>query len=73
LDFGFNIKNHNLIEVCAYSHNKRALECYEKVGFKRSVVYRERLLLGREKFDLVFFDMLAREYFSMERGLCDEL
>jgi len=67
LDFGFNIRNHNIVTVCAYSHDERAILCYEKAGFKKTNVYRERMLRGREKYDLIFLDMLASEYFKGER------
>jgi len=73
MDFDFNIRNRNIITVCAYSHDERALACYEEAGFKKVLTYRERMLRGREKFDLIFMDMLASEYFEMQRGLCNEL
>jgi len=71
LDFGFNIRNHNIITVCAYSHDVRALECYKEAGFQKTNVYRERMLRGRHKYDLIFMDMLASEYFR--RGCSHEL
>jgi len=73
LDFGFNIKNRNVIMVNAYSHDERALACYEQVGFKKTAIYRERLLRGKDKYDLIFLDMLATEYFQREKRQRNEL
>ncbi len=68
LDFGFNIKNCNILYVCAYSHNTMALSFYEAVGFKKALVERERLICGRNKYDKIFYDMLASEYFQREKN-----
>jgi len=64
LDFGFNIRNHNILTVSAYSHNIRALQCYANVGFTKAVTYRQRMLRGRDKFDLIYMDFLASDYFA---------
>ena len=64
LDYGFNLKNCRVIRVSAYSHDTATLALYEKLGFKQSVVKRERLIFGRDKFDEIYFDMLASEYFK---------
>jgi|GEM_PF-5293690 len=69
LDYGFNIKNCNILSVSAYSHDEAALALYEKLGLRKAVVKRERLLRGRNKYDEVYFDMLASEYF--QRGKND--
>jgi len=67
LDFGFNLKNCNDISACAYSHDTRMLGFFEELGFTKTTVKRERLLRGRQKYDQIFFSMLAREYFERER------
>ena len=68
LDFGFNMKNCSNICVSAYSHDARALACFEELGFAKRIVQRERLIRGKDKYDLIFFDMLAREYFEREKA-----
>ena len=67
LDYGFKLKNCNVIYIRAYSHNTMAVELYEKIGFKKAVVMRERLIRGRYKYDEIYFDMLASEYFRREQ------
>jgi RimJ/RimL family protein N-acetyltransferase len=67
LDFGFNLRNCACITVSAYSHNAEMLACFGKAGFKKTAVKRERLLRGREKYDEIYFDMLASEYFERSK------
>jgi RimJ/RimL family protein N-acetyltransferase len=67
LDFGFNLRNCGNISVSAYSHDTRSLALFEEIGFTKTVVQRERLIRGRDKYDLIFFDMLASEYFKREK------
>jgi len=64
MDFGYTYKNCGNILVSAYSHDARSIACFEAAGFKKTLVKRERLLRGREKYDLIYFDMLASEYFG---------
>ncbi|MCL2407281.1 MAG: GNAT family N-acetyltransferase [Defluviitaleaceae bacterium] len=64
--FCFNVRNENVVDVSVFSHDTRALACYEAAGFKRCVVYRQRLIRGRERYDEIHLDMLASEYFAMQ-------
>ena len=66
LDYGFNLKNCGIIYITAYSHDKEALTLYEKMGFNKALVMREVLIHGRNKYDKIYFDMLASEY--LRRG-----
>ena len=68
LEFGFNLKNCTSISACAYAHDTRMLAFFEEAGFHKTAVMRERLLRGRQAYDLVFFDMLAREYFERTKS-----
>jgi len=65
-DFCFNIRNENIVTVSAFSHDTRALEVYEKAGFKKTCVYRQRLIRGRDKYDEIHMDMLATEYWASQ-------
>ena len=64
LKFGFENRNFNNICLNVYSFNDRAIACYEKVGFKRQGVCREALIRGNKKYDLIYMDILADEYFN---------
>ena len=64
IKFGFESRNYNNICLHVYSFNERAIACYEKVGFKRQGVCREALIRGDKKYDLIYMDILADEYFD---------
>jgi len=64
LKFGFEIRNYHNISLYAHSFNPRAIACYEKVGFKRQGVKREAITRGNKKYDSIYMDILATEYFS---------
>jgi len=64
LKFGFENRNYNNIYLRVFSFNERAIKSYEKVGFKQQGVHREAIIRGDKKYDLVFMDILASEYFS---------
>ena len=65
-DFCFNIRNDNIITVSAFSNDIRALEIYAKAGFKKTCVYRQRLIRGLNKYDEIHMDMLASEYWATQ-------
>jgi len=67
-DFCFNIRNENIVTVSAFSHDIRALNAYAKAGFKKTCVYRQRLIRGRDKYDEIHMDMLATEYWATQKG-----
>ena len=64
LDYGFNLLNLNNIMLGTYSFNLRAQACFRKVGFKEIGRRREARILGKEKYDVVLMDMLAKEFES---------
>ena len=63
IQFGFENRNYNNIYLHVYSFNERAIACYEKAGFKRQGVCREALIRGNKKYDRLYMDILADEYF----------
>ena len=63
LKFGFEHRNYNNIHLRVYAFNERAIASYEKVGFKKQGVFREALIRGNKKYDMVYMDILADEYF----------
>jgi len=64
LDFGFNILNLNNILLEVYSFNERAIKAYEKIGFKHIGKQREAKIMGGKKYDKIFMDILASEFWA---------
>lgn len=64
LDYAFNILNLHCISLFTYSYNKRAIRCYEKIGFKKTGVRREYIYMAGKYHDMVLFDILASEFTS---------
>jgi RimJ/RimL family protein N-acetyltransferase len=64
LDYGFKALNLHNILLTVYSFNKRAIKCYEKVGFKSIGKRREALLRGKEKYDILYMDILENEFYE---------
>jgi RimJ/RimL family protein N-acetyltransferase len=64
LDYGFKALNlHNIgLRVCSF--NRRAIKSYEKTGFKIIGKRREALLRGKEKYDIIFMDILSNEFYE---------
>lgn len=62
LDFSFNILNLNSMMLTVRAFNKRAIRCYEKCGFKLIGKRREATILGPQKYDEYFMDILAAEF-----------
>ncbi|MGM0379813.1 MAG: GNAT family N-acetyltransferase [Bacillota bacterium] len=62
LDYAFNILNLNNIMLKVYDFNKRAIKCYEKVGFKLIGKRRDAYQVGKKKYDEVYMDILASEF-----------
>ena len=46
----------------AYSFNQRAINCYRKCGFKEIGRRKDAKLVGGEKYDEVYLDLLASEF-----------
>ena len=77
LDFSFNLLNLNSIMLIVHAFNKRAIRCYEKCGFKLIGKRREGYIIGPEKFDEYYMDILASEFKNNRtvkkvRELCSE-
>lgn len=77
LDFSFNLLNLNSIMLIVHAFNKRAIRCYEKCGFKLIGKRREAYIIGPEKFDEYYMDILASEFKNSRtldkvRELCSE-
>jgi len=67
MDYGFKALNLHNINLKVYSFNKRAIKCYENVGFKVIGKQREAVLRDRERHDLILMDILENEYYEMRK------
>ena len=64
LDFGFNVLNLHSISLKVFGYNKRAIKCYEKIGFKYAGTQREYIFMAGRYHDLRCYDILASEFES---------
>ena len=64
IDYGFRYLNLNNIMLSVYSFNKRAIKCYEKVGFKVIGKRRECYFKDNKRYDDIYMDILRSEYFK---------
>lgn len=62
VDFCFNEVNLNKVKLFVYSVNKRAIRCYEKVGFKQEGVLREEMYRDGKYQDNIIMGMLKSEW-----------
>ena len=65
LDYGFNLLNLNSIMLGVFSFNERAIRSYKRVGFKEIGRRRQARIIGGQKFDVIFMDILAEEFTSV--------
>jgi len=70
MDFGFKALNLHNIGLTAYSFNKRAIKCYEKIGFRLMGKRRQALLRGKDRFDIIHMDILRSEFYENHNGKC---
>jgi RimJ/RimL family protein N-acetyltransferase len=64
LDYGFNLLNLNSVMLGVMSFNRRAIRCYEKVGFQRIGRRRQSRIIGERRYDTILMDILADEFES---------
>lgn len=62
LDYGFNTLNLHNIMLSVHEDNHAGIACYKKVGFKESGRRREWVFKNGRYYDVIYMDMLAREY-----------
>lgn len=64
LDYGFKALNFHNVQLSVYSFNERAIKCYEKLGFKTIGKRRSSILRNRERYDIIYMDILYDEYYD---------
>jgi len=62
ISYCFDILNLHSITLCTHETNKRAIKCYEKIGFKKVGEYRERILINQKYENLVLMDLLLTDF-----------
>lgn len=62
MDHMFNQINMNSISLLAFEYNKRAIKCYEKLGFKLVGKMRQNKYLDGEYHDTLIMDILKSEF-----------
>ncbi len=64
LAFAFHILNLNNVMLRVLECNPRAIHIYEKLGFTPIGKRREVVTVANEKFDMLYYDMLASDFNS---------
>jgi len=64
IDFGFKALNLHSIMLRVFEYNKRAIKCYEKIGFKRVGTRREAVLRNLKRHNVLLMDILPDEYYK---------
>ncbi len=62
LRFAFHEINLHRVQLSVFSYNERAIRLYERLGFMREGVMREFLQRDGQRFDLLVYGLLAREW-----------
>lgn len=62
LRFAFDELNLHRVCLTVFSYNKAAIALYERLGFQREGTYREHLLRDGQRYDMLLFGLLRREW-----------
>ncbi|MDP5275389.1 GNAT family N-acetyltransferase [Chengkuizengella axinellae] len=69
LEYGFGILNLHRIELEVFSFNNRAEHVYEKLGFKKEGIQRDRLYYDHQYHDAILMSMLEDEFRAMKKQM----
>ena len=64
LRFIFDELNLHRISLSVFAYNERAIALYEKLGFRREGVQREALYRDGQRYDMIWYGLLCREWRS---------
>ena len=62
LAFAFDELNLHRVQATAFTYNERSIALFEKLGFRREGAFREFLHRDGERFDMLLYGLLAREW-----------
>ena len=65
LDWAFTYGAQHRVSLSCFGFNERALRLYDRLGFVREGLQRERCRFGREWYDEIFFGMLESDWESV--------
>ena len=64
IDYGFKALNFHNIILKVYEFNKRAIRCYEKIGFKKIGIRREAIHRNLDKHNVIYMDIVSKEFYG---------
>lgn len=64
IKYGFEYLNLNNVMLKVYSFNKRAVKCYEKVGFKEFGRRHQVIPMNNNWYDEIYMEILKSDYFK---------
>lgn len=64
INFGYKRLNLHNIYLTTYSFNKRAVACYESIGFKKFGEKREAVIRNRNYYNVIYMDILPDEFYE---------
>lgn len=67
LRFAFHEINLHRVQLTVFSYNTPAIASYEKLGFVREGVFRERLQRDGQRHDMLLFGLLRPEWEAQQR------
>ena len=62
LAFAFDELNLHRVQATVFSYNDRSIALFERLGFRREGVYREFLQRDGERYDMLLYGILEREW-----------
>jgi RimJ/RimL family protein N-acetyltransferase len=62
LKYGFNRLNLNMIYLGVIAFNKKAIRCYENIGFSHDGIVREKYLMDGIFYDCILMSIVRREW-----------
>jgi len=63
IDYAYTVLNLHNIFLKTYAFNKRAIRCYEKIGFKKIGEIREAHVYGGKAHNIVLMDILPSDFY----------
>jgi RimJ/RimL family protein N-acetyltransferase len=68
LRFVFQELNLHRLQLTVFSYNEAAIRLYERLGFQREGAFREYLLRDGQRYDMLIYGLLAREWEALQKG-----
>ncbi|MBN2390831.1 MAG: GNAT family N-acetyltransferase [Anaerolineae bacterium] len=62
LAFAFQELNMHRVQATVFSYNRRSMAMFERLGFQREGTFREFIHRDRERYDMLLYGILRREF-----------